>query len=193
MKKIIGIVSMLLVSGAYPGTAIGALQITSPPTSGLQKVDMAVQVPGVEMIVYYKGGNDIVMRRCDIGNNPNFRNMNSRADCVALGAESRVSEDKFKQALRCVASSLYSNVDFHRESESSKQLDWVINDIMDDDIIPSTFYRMWAQPDGSAPVHYQLLWGYAENKGKCATDAASDAGAHGNSEGTNEAPVARDK
>src|ERR1035438_3018505 len=52
--------------------------------------------PGGEVVVYYKDGNDIVVRNC--GND--YPVIKKRSDCTTVGEENRVPIAVFKRALQ---------------------------------------------------------------------------------------------
>jgi hypothetical protein len=58
------------------------------------KADERVMGPGGEVMVYYKDGNDIVVRNCG----SDYPNVNQRSDCK--GAENRIPGSVFKEVLR---------------------------------------------------------------------------------------------
>lgn len=63
----------------------------------LQNVDVRIAGPGGEVLVYYKEGNDIVVRNCG----DDYGNIKSRNDeACKKGPENRVPVDEFKRALK---------------------------------------------------------------------------------------------
>ena len=58
--------------------------------------DVAVVGPGGEVLIYYKDGNDIVVRNCGNG----YPIIKKRSDCVMVGQENRVPVAHFKRVLK---------------------------------------------------------------------------------------------
>jgi hypothetical protein len=87
MKKVIGLVAILAMS-SQSALAIG------PLISGIHP-DISVVGPGGEVIIYYKDGNDIVVKNCGT----NYPVIKNRSDCQGGGPENRVPVSVFKHAL----------------------------------------------------------------------------------------------
>lgn len=107
----------------------------------LHKADVRVMGDGGEVLVYYKDGNDIVVRNCG----RDYPNVNQRSDCK--GTENKVPMGVFKQVLR------------------SQFLD-IVNKIADD----KTLHKV-ADGKDSDQAMFNLLRQFDASKGECGTDA----------------------
>jgi hypothetical protein len=93
------------------GTLLTAFTLSSPlafaigPTAGLPPLDLTVVGPGNEKLMYYKDGNDIVVKNCGKG----YAVIEKRSDCEIVGQENRVPVEAFKRVLK--AGFLFNDAD----------------------------------------------------------------------------------
>jgi len=69
---------------------------TAAQAENIQVADLGVKGPGGETIVYYKDGNDVVVRNCG----KDYSVVKRREDCKASAPENRVPLESFKRTLK---------------------------------------------------------------------------------------------